>query len=240
MKLSTVFILVGMFIISLYFLIEVDYYASAQAISQNPQDTPFIKIPKIGVNQSINNESIDYGIYHEPKSAKPGSGTVILFGHRTLHGSPFLNLDKLQPGDNITLSWPGIGDVQYTVINSTIVDASYRMAVNQGNVLFLITCYPLGSTSQRLIIEAQQGNIYPFQQNQQQSDQQSPYAILLIASFFGGGLALSFLYPAKNDRFIVFLAAITLTLLLTIAYFFPFPTNGIEAQLSNINNLFGV
>ena len=239
MKLSTVLVLVGMLIISLYFLIEVDYYSSAQAISQNPQDTPFIKIPKIGVNQSINNQSIDYGIYHEPESSKPGNGTVILFGHRTLHGSPFLNLDKLQPGDKIVLSWPGIGDVEYIMINSTIVDESYMMSVDQGNVLFLITCYPLGSTSQRLIIEAQQGNIYPFQQNQQ-SDQQSPYSILLIGAFFVGGMVLSFMYPAKDDRLIVFVAAIILTLLLVVAYFFPFPTNGIEAQLSNINSLFGV
>jgi sortase A len=240
MKLATIFVVVGLFIISLYFLIEVDYYASAQTISQNPQDTPFIKIPKIGVNQSINNQSIDYGIYHEPQSAKPGSGTVILFGHRTLHGSPFLNLDKLQAGDNITLSWPGIGDVEYTVMNSTIVDASYRMALDQGNVLFLITCYPLGSTSQRLIIEAQQGNIYPFQKNKPQSDQQTPYAILLISAFFAGGMALSFMYPTKDDRVIIFIAVLILTLILVVAFIFPFPTNGIEAQLSNINNLFGV
>ena len=113
MKLSTFFVLVGMLIISLYGLIEVSYYASAQNLTENSSDTPYLIIPGIGVDQAINNKSVDYGIYHEPKSAKPGFGTVALFGHRTLHGSPFLNLDKLQPGDNITVEWPGIGNVEY-------------------------------------------------------------------------------------------------------------------------------
>ena len=100
-------------------------------------------IPKIGVNESINNKSIDYGVYYEPLSALPGEGTVILFGHRTLHGSPFLNLNQLQSGDNVYLEWPGRGNVEYTVSNSTIVDASYQIPLYEGNTLFLITCYPI-------------------------------------------------------------------------------------------------
>ena len=72
----------------------------------------------------------------DPKSEKPGFGTVALFGHRTFHGSPFLNLDKLQPGDNLTVEWPGIGNVEYEVVNSTIVPASYRLSIEQGNTLF--------------------------------------------------------------------------------------------------------
>ena len=68
--------------------------------------------------------------------------------------SPFLNLDKLQSGDNITIEWPGIGNVEYQVMNSTIVPASYMLSIEQGKVLFLITCYPLGSDKERLMIEA--------------------------------------------------------------------------------------
>ena len=89
MKLSTFFVLFGMLIISLYGLIEVSYYSSANQLAVNNTDTPYIEIPKIGVDQAINNKSVDYGIYHDPKSAKPGFGTVALFGHQYI---PWLSL----------------------------------------------------------------------------------------------------------------------------------------------------
>lgn len=240
MKFSTVLVLVGLFIISLYFLIEVQYYAGTVEVNTNPQETPYIKIPKIGVNESINNKSVDYGIYHEPKSSKPANGTVILFGHRTLHGSPFLNLDKLQSGDKIYLEWPGIGNAEYSVLNWTIVDASYMMPVDQGNKLFLITCYPLGSDAQRLIIEANFSSLSPLQTTQNMPNPQYPYAIMLMAGFFGAGMFLTYFYPVKEDRTIILMAVLALSLLLVVAYLFPLPTNGLEEQISKINSLFGV
>jgi sortase A len=240
MKISTLFVVLGLVIISLYCFMEVDYYVSYQEITKNTSDVPYLTISKIGLEQAINNKSINYGVYHEPASATPGSGTVILFGHRTLHGSPFLNLDKLTAGDNITVEWPGIGDVDYTVMNSTIVPASYRMSVDQGNVLFLITCYPLGSSAERLIIEAKQGGIYPIQKTEQKANPQAPYAPLIILGFFLGGTFLSYIYPVKDERIIIFIAIIALTLFLVVEYFFQLPTDGIESALSNINNFLGV
>ena len=240
MKLSTFFVLVGMIIISLYGLIEVSYYASAQNLALNSSDTPNLEIPKIGVNQAINNKSVDYGIYHEPKSAKPGLGTVALFGHRTLHGSPFLNLDKLQPGDNITVEWPGIGNVEYEVLNSTIVPASYRLSVEQGNVLFLITCYPLGSTKERLMIEAKQIKIYPLQKTEKKTSDDLPYGPIILIGFFISGSILSYLYPIKEEQYIIFLATIAITAFLLLGYLFPIPPDAIESQLSWTNDLLGV
>lgn len=240
MKFSTVLVLVGMFIISLYFLIEVEYYAYAVNVNTNPADTPYIKIPKIGVNESINNRSIDYGIYYEPKSYPPGKGTTILFGHRTLHGSPFLKLDQLKPGDKINVEWPSIGNAEYTVVNSTIVDSSYQMPVYPGNTLYLITCYPLGSDAQRLIIGARYENTSPIQTSKTIPNPQAPMALLLIATLFSGGMILGNFYPVKEDRILLFMATIALTLLLVFAYFFPVPTNELEATLSQLNGLFGI
>ena len=240
MKLSTFLVLVGMLIISLYGLIEVSYYASAQNLTENSSDTPYLIIPGIDVEQAINNKSIDYGIYHEPKSAKPGFGTVALFGHRTLHGSPFLNLDKLQPGDNITIEWPSIGNVEYQVLNSTIVPASYRLSVEQGDLLFLITCYPLGSTKERLMIEAKQVNIYPVQKTERKPSNQANYGIIIIMGFFMGGSILSYFYPLKEEQYIIFLATIAITVFLIIGYLFPIPPDAIESQLLWINDLLGV
>ncbi|MGZ7160198.1 MAG: class E sortase [Methanobacterium sp.] len=240
MKLSTVFIIAGMVIISMYTLVEVSYYASANTMDQNRSDVPYLMIPSIGIDQSINNQSIDYGIYHEPASANPGFGTVILAGHRTFHSSPFLNLDKLKAGDDITVSWPGIGNVQYNVVKSYVVPASYQLPLEQGKTLILYTCYPLGSSKERLIIQASQTNILPFNYTttKNNSDQQFPFAPLIISSFLGVGLILTYIYPVKQDKIILLIAVIALTLFLIYAYIFPIPSNGITSQISNINDWF--
>lgn len=235
MKISTIFIIVGMVIISFYALIEVNYYSATQTISQEPGDTPYIIISKIGVDEPINNKSIDYGIYHEPQSSKPASGTVVLFGHRTLHGSPFLKLDQLKPGDNVTLEWPGIGYVEYIIENSTIVSSDYRLSVEQGNVLFLITCYPLGSTKERLIIRAKQGDIYPIKTARVVNPQKN-YAIFIILAFMAVGAVLSFIYPIKDDRALIFLAVVALTFFLVLGYFFPIPPDSLESNISRVSD----
>ena len=241
MKISTIFIIAGMIIISLYTLVEVSYYASASTLDQNRSEIPYLEIPSIGIDQSINNKSIDYGIYHEPKSANPGLGTVILAGHRTFHSSPFLNLDKLKSGDNITISWPGIGNVEYTVVKSFVVPASYQLPLNQGKTLILYTCYPLGSSKERLIIQANQIKIYPFNYANDAkagSDQQIPYAPLIISSFLGLGLLLTYFYPINDDKIFLFIVTVALTLFLIYAYVFPIPPTNIISGISNINSWF--
>ncbi len=241
MKVSTVLVIAGMIIISLYFLVEVNYYSGIGNSEDNSSDTPYLLIPSIGIEQSINNKSVDYGVYHEPQSAQPGSGTVVLFGHRTLHGSPFLKLDQLKTGDNVTLAWYGVGNVEYRVINSSIVSADYRLSVEQGNVLFLITCYPLGSTKQRLVIKAKEEHIYPYQAPGNTPDNsQKYYAVALIAGFFAAGMVLSLLYPDQDERYILVLATVALTMFLVMGYLFPTPAVGIESQISNISNYLGV
>ncbi|MDD3984393.1 MAG: class E sortase [Methanobacterium sp.] len=240
MKISTFFILFGMLIISLYGLIEISYYSSANQFITDNTNIPYLEIPKIDVNQPINNKSVDYGIYHDLKSAKPGLGTIALFGHRTLHGSSFLNLDKLQPGDNITIKWPGIGNVEYEVINSTIVQASYKLSVEQGNTLFLATCYPFGTSNERLMIRATQVHIYPLNMSNKKIDNNPQYALIIILAFFIGGIIISSIYPVKEEQHIIFLATIIITLFLIITYIYPIPPTAIESKLSLINKIIGV
>jgi len=243
MKLSTVFIIAGMVIISLYFMVEVSFYATTETVVINKSDTPFLEIPKLNVDQNINNKSINYGVFYEPKSAKPGYGTVVLAGHRTFYSSPFLNLDKLKVGDNITVSWPGIGNVQYNVVRSYIVPASYQLSLEQGKTLILYTCYPLGSSKERLIIQANQTKIVPFTYskaaNTDNGKQSFPYAPLLISAFLGIGLVLSYLYPVKEDKIFIFVTAVALTLFLLYGYLFPVPGDQISSQISNLSDVFG-
>lgn len=241
MKLSTFFVIAGMLIISMYFIIDVNYYAATSNISEDPKDTPYLNIPKIGVYESINNKSVSYGIYHEPKSYKPGHGTVILFGHRTLYGSPFLDLDKLKKDDRIFLEWPDIGNVEYKVTNSFVATSSYQIPVEKTKKLVLVTCYPLGSMEKRLIIEAKQVKIDPFQNTKTvNNNNKAQYAILLIGVFFMVGMVLSYVYPIDEDKIFIFSATIVLTLFLVFGFMFPIPPENVASQLSNMSGFLGL
>ncbi|MDO8870732.1 MAG: class E sortase [Methanobacteriaceae archaeon] len=240
MKLSTIFIIAGMFIISLYCLIDVSYYASQIEVENNLTSVPMVSIPSIDVNQKLNNKSVSYGVYHEPGSSAPGEGTVIIFGHRTLYGSPFYSLDKLKNGSSVFLDWPGIGNVEYTVKRSFVVSASYRISVEQGQKLFLITCTPIGSDKQRLIVETDLKKIAPFQKTSTQDNPKSYYGLLIILGFLLSGLTLTYFYPVEDDKIILLLVTIGLTLFLTLGYVFPIPADFISSQLTSINNIFGI
>ncbi len=49
---------------------------------------------------------LDTGPAWWPHTHRPGSqGTVAIAGHRTTHTKPFHNLDKLKPGDTITVNY---------------------------------------------------------------------------------------------------------------------------------------
>ncbi|MGZ7095055.1 MAG: sortase, partial [Methanobacterium sp.] len=61
---------------------------------------------------------------------------------------------------------------------------------------------------------------------------------LIISSFLGVGLILTYIYPVKQDKIILLIAVIALTLFLIYAYIFPIPPNGITSQISNINDWF--
>lgn len=76
-------------ILGLYAAGEVNYYSSKIAIEKNI-DSPVVNIPTIGIEEKINNVSLSQGVMHDAKSFTPTNGDVILSGHRTLQGYPFL------------------------------------------------------------------------------------------------------------------------------------------------------
>jgi len=111
------------------------------------------------------------------------------------------------------------------------------MPVEQGNTLFLITCYPLGSDKQRLIIQADYETITPLNQaTGPVQNPQSPMGVMLIGVLFAGGLILGRFYPVADDRIWIFMATLALTMLLVFAYFYPVPTDSIESTLSQLNS----
>jgi sortase A len=109
------------------------------------------------------------GPIHDPASPMPGqAGNVVIAGHRTTYGAPFLRLDELQPGDVIQLTTDD-GGFTYIVDSKPFVMAPQgdslfpqnilgRVACGHGtHSLTLITNAPKYSAAQRLVVTARIG-----------------------------------------------------------------------------------
>jgi sortase A len=86
----------------------------------------------------------------------PGErGTVAIAGHRTTHGAPFRNVDKLERGNRIVLELP-YGSFYYKVERTQIVDPTALWVTKRVkyNRLVLSACHPLYSAAQRIIVFA--------------------------------------------------------------------------------------
>lgn len=123
-----------------------------------------ILIPKIGVDdyvvEGITLTRLAYGPGHYPDSADIGAkGPTAIAGHRTGWGSPFINLDKIGPGDSIVLV-ARTGTFTYRITDTAIVDANDGWVINGDPnskapaKLTLTTCTPKYTSKRRLIVWA--------------------------------------------------------------------------------------
>ena len=104
-NISTIIVIICLLIIGLYALGEVNYFSSKIIMEKNI-DSPKIIIPSIGVDEKINNESLNQGVLSDPGNNIPTKNPILLFGHRTLQGSPFLRLNELDIRDTFLLTLP--------------------------------------------------------------------------------------------------------------------------------------
>jgi sortase A len=121
-----------------------------------------ILIPSIGVNfmvvQGTEYEDLKMGPGHYPDTADPWdpAGRVGIAGHRTTYLHPFFNLDKIEPGERITLRTQ-YGSFDYTVDRVFVVPESGSGKVLDQTpkpTLVLTTCNPKYLSYQRLIVTA--------------------------------------------------------------------------------------
>src|SRR5690242_492051 len=117
-----------------------------------------IVIPAVGIDRVLYDQvtalSINKGPSHWPGTAMPGElGNVVVAGHRTSHGSPFLRLGDLRAGDTITFVMPS-GTFTYRVTGSQVVSPRAMWIVDQheASEVTLFTCHPPGSATERLVI----------------------------------------------------------------------------------------
>ena len=222
---TTVIVIICIIIVGLYAAGEVNYFASKN-VSEKNITSPVIVIDKVGINEKINNVSLSQGVMLDEKSGIPTQGDVVIFGHRTLQGSPFLRLNELAVGDSITLEWPGIGEVKYTVTNTKIVPATYQLDTNQnGNRILLITCDPIGSTENRLIIEGELSNIGKINEKIITSNPQEANAYIISVIFMVVGLIIAFIYPRESRTYIL------VTVIIISAMLLYFCINPISSQI---------
>jgi sortase A len=126
-----------------------------------------VEIPKIGlvhpVYEGITLTVIDHGPGHWPGSAMPcEAGNAVFPGHRVTHSHPFLDLDRLSPGDQIVFRMPG-RDCVYAVTGTQIVrptDVWVTDPTPQPTVT-LIACHPKHSAARRIVVKGRLIGVIP-------------------------------------------------------------------------------
>ncbi|RBY93891.1 class E sortase [Blastococcus sp. TBT05-19] len=145
-----------------------------------------LRIPRLGedyarvILEGTSETELSQGPGHYEGTAMPGEpGNVALAGHRVGKGSPFLELDAMQPGDPIVVetadSWfvyrvlgdPATGDLDadpsgipgLQIVRPTDIDViaptpNQAASAPTGSYLTLTTCHPRFSARERLIIHA--------------------------------------------------------------------------------------
>ena len=121
-----------------------------------------LRIPAIGLDEVIREgvdlSVIDRGVAHWAGTAEAGGfGNMVLAGHRTTKTAPFRDLDRLQPGDSITVTGFDGRVAEYTVNETVIVSPSEIWIVEQTDVpmLTLFACHPKRSARQRIVVRAE-------------------------------------------------------------------------------------
>lgn len=245
-KPTTIIVIIAFLIIGLYALTEVNYFSYKQVAESKDVNASVVVIPAIGVFEKINNVSISQGVYIDGTSNIPTKGDTVLYGHRTLQGSPFLRLDTLKKGDVVTVEWPGIGEVNYTVKESEIIAPTNFLDLNESHAndvnsqdLYLVTCHPIGSSAQRLVVTAELDSISPINETVLEQNPQAHWAWLITAGFLILGLIVTYFTPAEERKIIL---AVVIAITIVLAYFciFPISSQVWADQLGWLNSLIGV
>jgi sortase A len=117
-----------------------------------------ITIPKIGLAHDLYDgvtlHNIDRGPSHWPGTAMPGQpGNAVVAGHRVTHDHPFLDIDKLRPGDLVIFDVGGTRST-YRMTSSEVVspDAVWIADQTPTPTATLYACHPPHSKTYRYVV----------------------------------------------------------------------------------------
>ena len=126
-----------------------------------------IRIASIGLNTVVvdgtDAPSLRKGPGHYPSTPLPGAhGTVAIAGHRTTYGAPFRRIDRVKPGQMITVEMP-YGRFAYRVERTRIVPPTATWVTQRVSYdrLVLSACHPLYSAAKRIVVFAKLVNATP-------------------------------------------------------------------------------
>jgi sortase A len=119
-----------------------------------------LRIPRLGLNAVVVNGTSSSDLRRGPgrhlDTFMPGERELVyIAGHRTTYGAPFGDIDKLRPGDRITVELP-YASIVYRVTGHRIVDDN-DLSVLQSHdreELVLQACHPRFFASQRYLVYA--------------------------------------------------------------------------------------
>ena len=119
-----------------------------------------IEIPKIKVNAAIlegtDDRALKYTVGHYPGYGEIGQpGNYVLLGHRNyVYGHFFRNIDKLEVGDQINIK-KNTDTYTYLVTKSFVVapEDVWVLKQTEDPTITLITCTPIGTYTDRLIVK---------------------------------------------------------------------------------------
>lgn len=127
-------------------------------------NAPIIEAPENSTEETFQ-QLLQNGVVHYPQTAQPGNkGNVVVFGHSSGrwwapgdYKFVFSKLEKLDKKEKIFIDYAG-ERFMYEVTDKQIVAPTEVSVLTQTDDyrLTLITCHPVGSNAQRLIITAKQ------------------------------------------------------------------------------------
>jgi len=129
-----------------------------------------MSIPRIDLEQisyeGADTQTLKEGPGHIEETPLPGdNGRCTISGHRTTYGAPFRRIDELEKGDLIYLETINGELLTYAVTGMEIVNPKdvYILNGSYKKELLLTTCEPEYSAVKRLVIIAEQVNLYPLE-----------------------------------------------------------------------------
>jgi sortase A len=134
--------------------------ANAPAPTASPQQAIRVQIPSIQVDAPIVQgdgwEQLKKGVGQHIGTPNPGeNGNIVLSAHNDIFGEIFRELDKLQPGDTLTL-YTTQRQYTYVVTGTQVVEPTRVEVMNPtpNPTITLISCYPYLIDNQRIVVSA--------------------------------------------------------------------------------------
>jgi len=143
--------------------VRADLAAVASAYRRSSKEGDAIarmKVPRIGVDRVVvegtETDTLKKGPGRYRGTSMPGEGELVyIAGHRTTYGAPFSHIDRLEPGDRVTVELP-YATFEYAVTGRKIVPADFLQALDSRGreEVALQACWPRFFASQRIIVYA--------------------------------------------------------------------------------------